>query len=103
MPSATIPFDRRLQRAIIFLIGINVVLLILNVLTYPPVLSSGGLPGLVADIAILLIYGYLMLFSPIAIGKLPNPIWRRGVYLGLCAGIILSADLISGYILHDPT
>src|SRR5262245_61527803 len=103
MPAATNPFDRRLQRAILFLIGLNLVLLIVNVLIYPPVLSNGGSPGLIADISILLLYGYLMLLSPMAIGKLANPIWRSGVYLGLCSSIILSVDLVSGYILHDPT
>ena len=103
MPSATSPFDRRLQRAILFLIGINIVLLIVNVALYPPIVSNGGLPGLIADIGILLVYGYLMLLSPMAIGKLANPVWRRGVYLGLCSGIVLSVDLVSGYILHDPT
>lgn len=103
MPSATNPFDRGLQRTILFLIGINIVLLIVNVALYPPVVSNGGLPGLIADIGILLIYGYLMLLSPMAIGKLANPVWRRGVYLGVCSSIILSVDLVSGYILHDPT
>lgn len=96
-------FDRRLRRIITLLIGANVILLIINVLLYPPVLSNGGLLGLAAATGILLIYGYLALGSPIAVGKLPNTIWRRGVYLGVCSGLVLSVDLISGYILHDST
>ena len=96
-------FDRRLRRIIICLIAANLLLLIVNVLFYPPVLSNGGLLGLAAATGILLLYGYLALMSPIAVGKLLNPIWRCGVYMGLCAGIVLSVDLLSGYILHDST
>jgi len=103
LQASTTTFDQRLRRGILFLLGLNVLLLIVNLLTYPPVLSNGGLPGLVAAAGILLIYGYLALTSPIAIGKLSNVVWRRGVYLGLCSGLILSIDLISGYILHDST
>jgi hypothetical protein len=96
-------FDRRLQRVILFLIGLNVILLIINVLTYIPVLSNGGVPGLIAAIGILLVYGYLSLASPMAVGKLPSPVWRSGVYLGVVSAIILSLDLISGYLLQDST
>lgn len=103
MQSETAIFDRRLRRIIPFLIGVNVLLLILNVLLYPPVLSNGGLPGFVAAIGILFVYGYLALASPIAVGKLPNTLWRYGFYLGLCSGVVLSIDLVSGYFLHDST
>jgi hypothetical protein len=96
-------FERRLQGIIIFLIGTSVILLILSVLSYLPVLSDGGLLGFVAAIGILSVYGYLTLASPLAVGKLPNTVWRRGAYLGVCSGLVLSVDLISGYVLHDPT
>ncbi|MEP6986092.1 MAG: hypothetical protein ABI970_10865 [Chloroflexota bacterium] len=96
-------FDKRMRRVVTFLIGANMILLIVNVLSYLPVLSNGGLLGFVAATGILLIYGYLTLGSPIAVGKLPNIIWRGGVYLGICSGLVLSVDLISGYVLPDPT
>jgi len=103
MPSNTVIFDKQVRRVITVFIVVNLILLVVNVLTYVPVLMAGGLLGFIADIGILSLYGYLALFSPLAVGKLPHPIWRRGVYLGLFSGLILSADLVSGYILHDPT
>lgn len=94
-------FNRFLRRAIIILVPVNLALLLVGVAQYPPVLSQGGLPGLIAAAAIVLIYGFIALFSPISIGKAHPLIVRQGSILGLVGGFVLSADLISGYIIHD--
>ena len=95
------PFDQRLQLAIRLIIPVSILLLLIIVLQYPPALSSGGLLGLIGASGILLVYGYLALGSPIAVGKPSGEVWRRGAVLGMISGIVLSVDLISSYFLQD--
>ena len=96
-------FDQRLQLGILLLIPASIILLLLMTAQYPTVLNNGGLLGLIAASGMLLTYGYLALRSPIAVGKLLHNIWRRGAFLGIISGLVLSLDLIASYLLHDWT
>ena len=92
---------RLLRRAIMVLVPINILLLFVGILQYPPVLGAGGLKGMIAAALIVLVYGWLALFSPIAIGRANTKVIRNGILFGLLSSIILSGDLISGYLIHD--
>ena len=90
-----------LRRAIMIFVPINIFLLFVGVLQYPPVLGEGGWKGLIAASLIVLLYGWLTLFSPISIGSGDTAVIQKGIMFGILAGVMLSVDLISGYLIHN--
>lgn len=91
-----------MRRAIPVVLAVNFGLVLLGVLLYPTVMNEGGLLGICADIVVLTIYGFLALFSPIALGKINSGLLNRSVLLGLIGGLGLVIDLVSDYLI-GPT
>src|SRR6476659_8289698 len=80
------------RSAMLWLLLADEVLLFVGVWLYPSVLGEGGLLGIGAATAILLIYGFLALYSPASYSKADPSAVRSGVILGLLGGIVLSVD-----------
>jgi len=88
------------QRTIILLIIADVLLLVVGLLRYPTSLQEGGVPGITADIAILLLYGYIALVSPIRTSAANRRLLRLGFAVGLTGALALCVDLVSSYFVH---
>lgn len=95
-------FPMFLRRVIPAIILANLLLILLGLALYPTVIQQNGLLGVIADTAILLIYGFLALFSPLSVGKARPELLKTSLLLGLISGLCLSTDLVAGYLItHD--
>ncbi|HEX7432388.1 MAG TPA: hypothetical protein VF326_01925 [Anaerolineaceae bacterium] len=94
------PAFRTTQRVLFGLILLDGALVLLGLALYPSVLQEGGLLGASAAILMVCLYGFLALYSPISIAKVPMQIWRTGAIAGTMGGIWLGLDLLSNYFIY---
>jgi hypothetical protein len=82
------------------LVLLDVALVLLGLVLYPSVLQEGGLLGAGAAALMVCLYGFLALYSPVSLSKIPIQIWRTGVIAGTIAGAWLGLDLLSNYFIY---
>lgn len=79
------------------LIGIDMLLLVVGAILYPTSINEGGLLGIVGDVIILLVYGYIALASPLRVDRVGAGVLNLGLVAGAVGALVLCFDLVSSY------
>ncbi len=82
------------------LVLLDVALVVLGLLLYPPVMQEDGLLGAGAAVLMVCLYGFLALYSPFSFSNVLGQIRRTGALVGTLAGIWLGLDLLSNYLIY---
>ena len=78
----------------------DILLITAGLALFPKVVGQGGLLGAGAASALVAVYGWIAVFSPLRPERVDGQLWKNGVRVGVAGGLWLGLDLLSNYFIY---